>query len=516
MTLQPSSRHAAWRHPRRFVAAITAGVIALGLAACSGTPAADSTGDAIYRIPITDPGTDIDPLTVADYNAMLIAGLASEGLISLDSSGTLVPRLATDWAPSDDGLSWTITVREGANFNDGTPVTAEDVAETFTTITADDSTSPGKSSFDGLVDSVAVGDTDGTVVFTLLRPYSDFPRLLTGANTAILPAGYVPGNWLDNPIGAGQFVLDEYVVGQSATYSKNPEYWDADSIQIDGVELKVYADAQASILALQAGEIDRLTVTSEVLSAIDADQYNTIDSGYNKFDGIFPNQSVAPFDDPTIREALAWAIDRKGLIDSVYNGTADLANDTVYFPDYGVQPEGLEQREQDLDKVAALLDGRTVSFAITTASQLFGEVLQQQLNAVPGFKVTLDVLTDEEYYADSADSPWLNAPLTVTNWAVRGPSEYIGLIFKSDAVWNASHYANPELEAASTAFDATTDDAERQELVNEIAAIQWNDLAVIIPAFSKAQVLQDKRVQGDFPGALDFFTGYSFKGISIT
>ncbi|MFB6610300.1 ABC transporter substrate-binding protein [Agromyces sp. NPDC056379] len=499
---------------RTLLAAATAALVA-PLAACASTGATDAGGaDAIYRIPISDPGAEIDPLTVADYNGMLIAGLASEGLISLDAEGELVPRLATAWEASADGLTWTVDLREGAVFNDGEPVVAEDVVSTFETITADDSVSPGKSSFDGLLDTVTAVD-DGTVAFGLVRPFSDFPRLLTGANTSILPAGYTPGDWLENPVGAGQFLLEDYTVGEAATFVKNPDYWNADEILVDGVELKVYADEQAKTLAFQAGELDRINVTSDVLASVDASKFDTISSGYNKFDGIFLNQEAAPFDDPSVREALAWAIDRAALVDDVYSGNADVANDVLYFPDYPVQPAGVEQREQDLDEVAELLDGRTVQFAITTDNQLFGEVLQQQLNAVDGFDVELDLLTSEQYYADGEDSPWLNAPLTVTNWAVRSPSQYIGLIFADGAAWNASHYANPAIEAASAAFDASTDEAERQARVDEIAGIQWSDLAVIVPTFSKAQVLQNPRVHGDFAGALDFYTGFSFAGISI-
>ncbi|GAB3576089.1 ABC transporter substrate-binding protein [Leifsonia lichenia] len=500
--------------------AATIAATALLLAGCaSSTPAATSTAggaSGVYRIPITDPGGDIDPLTAADYNAMLLTGLASEGLISLNAKGTLVPRLATSWKPSDDGLSWTVKLRAGAEFNDGKPVTAKDVVSTFQAIIGPDSKSPGKSSFDGILTSAAAGPDDESVVFTLARPFSDFPRLLTGANTAILPAGYTPGDWLKHPVGAGQFVLDQFTPGQGATFSRNPKYWDAKDIKVAGVELKVYSDTQAELLAFQAAEIDRIDQSSEVAAAVKASDYTEVSSGYNKFDGIFLNVTAAPFTDPKVRQAVAWAIDRKGLVKNVYGGNAVVANDTTYFPDYPVQPEGLTQREKDAGKVADLLGGKTVSFDITTDNKLYGEVLQQQLNAVPGFTVGLKVLTSAQYYADGADSPWLNAPLTITNWAVRAPSQYISLIFTAGAAWNASHYSNPQLEATSAAYDKATDEATRQKLVNQIASTQWNDLAVIVPTIAKAKVLQNKRVHGQFPGALDFYTGYSFAGITIT
>lgn len=499
---------------RSALAASTVVLLAFGLGACASAGEADDTEAAVYRLPITDPGSEIDPLLESNQNALAITGLVTEPLVSLDKEGELDARLATEWSASDDGLTWTITLREGAVFNDGAPVTADDVAATFDAIIAEDSLSPGRTAFAGVLDSVtAVGDD--TVEFALLRPFSDFPLLLTGTNTGILPAGYEPGTWLDEPVGAGQFLLEDYEIGVGATYVKNPDYWNADAIELDGVELKIYGDPQASVLAFQAGEIDRIGLTVDVASTVDVSEYDLISSGYNRFDGLFLDVTTAPFDDPAAREAVAWAIDREGLVDAVYEGNADVANDTTFFPDYSPQPAGLEQRAQDLDRVASLLAGRTLAFTITTANQLLGEVLQQQLNAVPGFDVGLEVLSTEAYYAEGDASPWLTAPVTATNWAKRVPSQYVSLIYAGASSWNASHYDGRELEELAARFDATTDPDERQELADRIAEIQWTDVPVVIPAYSKSQALQNPRVHGEFVGAVDFYTGYNFAGISI-
>jgi peptide/nickel transport system substrate-binding protein len=511
-----------YRHRHRALitafAASTVLVITAALTACSGTVAdgnvAPASERSVYRLPIGDPASEIDPLTEADQYALAITGLVTEPLVSLDAKGELDARLATRWVPSDDGMTWTVELRPGAEFNDGSPVTAADVAATFAAITDEDSLSPGRSAFVGILDSITTAD-DHTVEFHLLRPFSDFPLLLTGTNTGILPADYEQGTWLDNPLGAGQFLLEEYVIGKGATYVKNPNYWNAEAIELDGVELKIYGDMQAQLLAFQAGEIDRIGLTSEVAATVDVSEYDVVSSGYNRFDGLFFDVTSPPFDDTTIRQAVAWAIDRPALIEAVYEGNADVANDTVFFPDYRPQPSGLEQRERNLDRVEQLLAGRTVAFTITTAYQLFGEVLQQQLNAVPGFDVQLEVMSSEEFYADSDSTPWLHAPVTATNWAKRGPSQYLSLVFATGAPWNASHYSNPILERAAAQFDETTDATERQQLADEIAAIQWTDVPVVIPAYSKSQALQSRRVAGEFVGALDFYAGYNFAGISI-
>ncbi|MCK8468765.1 ABC transporter substrate-binding protein [Microbacterium sp. KSW4-16] len=499
--------------PRALVVLAVGTLAVAGLTACGPAAAPEDKPSAVYRMPITDPATEIDPFLASNYSALAITGLVTEPLVSLDAEGALNARLAKAWEPSDDGLTWTVTLREGARFNDGTPVTADDVVATFGAIISESSLSPGRTAFVGVLDDLTATAHD-TVEFSLLRPFSDFPLLLTGTNTGILPAGYETGTWLEEPVGAGQFLLEDYTVGVGATYVKNPDYWNADAIDLDGVELRIFDDMQAAALAFQVGEIDRIGLTAEVAGAIDVADYDLISSGYNRFDGIVLDVASAPFDDRSVREALAWAVDREALVDDVYEGNADVANDTVFFPDHVPQPQGLTQRQQDLDRVADLLAGRTVSFTITTPNQLLGEVLQQQLNAVDGFEVGLEVLTAEAYYGGDP-APWLSAPVTATSWAKRVPSQYLSLVYATGSAWNASHYANSALDELTAEFDAATDEVERQELTDRIAEIQWTDVPVVIPAFSKSQALQNPRVQGEFVGAVDFYTGYNFAGISV-
>lgn len=468
----------------------------------------------VYRVPISAPGSEIDPLTASDQYALAITGLVTEPLVSLDADGELHPRLATEWSASPDGLTWTVNLRPEARFNDGEPVTAADVAWTFESIIDEDSPSPGQSAFAGVLEKVEAVD-ELSVHFELSRSFSDFPLLLTGPNTGIVPDGYTPGRWLEEPVGAGQFLLTDYTVEQGATYVKNPGYWNAEEILLDGVELKIYSDAQAQILAFQAGDIDRIGLTAEVASTVDLADYDVISSGFNRFDALVFDVTAPPFDDETARQAVAWAIDRPALIEAVYFGNADVANDTTFFPDYEPAPQGLQQRTQDLDRVEELRAGRTLSFTITTSYQLLGEVIQQQLNAVPGFEVSLDVMTTEEYYSDGDVTPWLQAPVTATSWAKRAPTQYLAALYAAGSDWNASNYDNPGLDELAARFDATTAPAERQALADEIGRIQWSEVPVIVPAYSKSQAVQSKGVEGEFAGPLDFYTGYDFSGISV-
>jgi peptide/nickel transport system substrate-binding protein len=515
VTIDLTSRR---RRLKRLALAAIASALALGLAACSTADTGSSSATGTYTLGLQEPDSTINPLTTSDYNAMFIVGLASEGLLSQDTDGKLEGRLAKSWSASSDGKTWTVTLRDGLEFSDGSSLTSKDVVATFDSITGKDSQSPGKSSFDGILQSVRA-DGDSTVEFALDKPYADFPYLLTGSNTTIQPAGFDPStNWAKKPVGAGQFVLSKYTAGQGVTFTKNPKYWDAKDVDLKGVDIKFYADDQAQLLAFQSGEIDQITSSPTVTATLQGSAHKSTKPYYNKFDGIFIDVTKAPFDDPKVREAFAYALDRKEIVQTVYGGDAAVGNDTTFFPSSAIQPEGLDQRSQDPAKVKELLGGKTVSFEITTldSEKALAQVVQQQLEAVGGFTVTLKVLTSAQYYADGDDTPWLNAPVTITNWAQRLPAQYVDLIYRSGAVWNASKYSSPELEDLVDQYESTTSESERQDLADRIATIEWTDLPVIVPAFASTKYILQDRVTGTFRSGQDFPGGFDFRGIGVT
>ncbi|MDH2416298.1 ABC transporter substrate-binding protein [Nocardioides sp. CER19] len=512
---------------RRALGTTLAVIVAVSLAACgssgsSSSSAPSGAGEAasggVYNLPLQAPQGAIDPFTVADYNSMFIVGLANAQLVNKDPKGKLVGQLASSWTSSKDGLSWTFELRPGAEFSDGKPVTPADVVWTFDQILAPKSTSPAASSFTGTLKSVAAASSGKAVVFTLAKPYSDFPYLLTGANTWILPANTSAEDWIEHPVGAGEFTIEKYTPGQGVTYKKNPHYWDASAIRLDGIEAKFFSDQQSQQLAFQSGEVDQLANTPE--SQIGSTQHRVDTSGWEKFDGLVFDVTKAPFDDVKVRQAIAWSLDREQIATSVYQNDAAVANDVATFPDYAVQPQGLTQREPDVDQAKQLLAGLStpIKFTITTytSEQNLAQAIQQQLDATGLFKVSLDVQSSGSYYASGDNSPWLSAPVTITDWADRLPSQLASLLYAKDSSWNASKYANPQLEGLVNQYDSTTDASARQDLADQIAQIEWNDVPVVITAFAKNVLLLSPKVKGDFANGQNFDGGFDFRGISVS
>ncbi len=483
----------------------------------SPSAAASAGSGGVYNLGLITPEGNINPLTTANFNTMEIVGLASAQLIIESTSGKLEPQLATSWTPSANKLAWTIALRPNLKFSNGQPLTANDVVATFDSIISPKSESPAQSSFAGIVKSVAAGPNGQSVIFTLDEPYSDFPYLLTGANTWILPAGFNANNWINDPVGAGQFILQKYTPGQGVTYTKNPYYWDASAVDLSGIDAKFYSDDQSELLAFQSGEIDQITSDPTIVAALGT-SYRQEREGYAKFDGIVFNVTKAPFNSENVRQAVAWALNRQAIVQVAYSGDATVGDDYATFPDYGVQPQGVPVRDQNDAKVKQLLGGRTISFTITTyqGEQTLAELVQQELEATGSFNVKLDVMTEAQYYAGTTVSPWLDSPVTITDWADRLPAQLYSLMYAAGSAWNASHYADSQLGTLNTEFEATTSAAQRQSLANQIALIEWTDVPVIIAAFEENDVYLSNAVQGTFPNGQDFSGGFDFRGISVT
>ena len=515
---------------RRAGGLATAGAaLALMLSACgsSSSPlsssssggtqtATNAASGGTYNLGLITPTGTIDPLTTTQSDAMFAVGLASAQLIIASPAGKLQPQLATSWTESSDKLSWTVALRSGLKFSNGQPLTAKDVVSTFDNILGPKSQSPAKSSFTGIVKSVSGSGT--SVVFHLDAPYSDFPYLLTGANTWILPAGFKDTNWINDPVGAGQFILEKYTPGQGITYKKNPNYWDAAAVKVAGINATFYSDNQSELLAFQGGQIDQINSGDDpAIASTLGTGYRQQRAGYAKFDGLVFNVTKAPFNDVNVRQAVAWALNRAAIVKTVYSGNAAIGNDVATFPNYAVQPQGLSARSASPAKVKQLLAGRKISFTITTYTneQTYAQLIQQELEATGSFTVKLDVLTEAAYYANGSNSPWLTAPATLTDWADRLPGQLYSLIYAAGSSWNASHYASSQLGKLVNEYEAATTTTARQTLANQIGKLEWADVPVVIAAFAENDVYVRNAVRGTFANGEDFPGGFDFRGISV-
>ncbi|MFC7387030.1 ABC transporter substrate-binding protein [Sphaerisporangium rhizosphaerae] len=490
---------------RRFLAGSgAAGLLAL-VAACSGG-AGTSTGvnagpsgslpstpkrGGVLRAGSSPPPTAVDPVTMYDGTAIAIAQLVADYLIWLDRDYKLVPRLAEAWSAKDGGKIWSFTLREGVVFSDGTPLDAEVVKASFDRLLDPKSKSAALSAFDTVLAQGGVRVKDPrTVVFTLERPFSDFPYLVSAGNynALILKKDYA-GDFTAKPIGTGPFVLASYDPAKGATFTRNPRYWDRGKPYLDGVEVKFYADDQADLLALQGGDVDaQLLSIPALVNPLKGVGDITVDRVEGTgFTALTLRVDQAPFDRKEVRQAVAYALDRPGVNATTYDGVGALANDHLFAALFPAAPADIPQRAKDPAKVASLLAAAGVaklSFPLTfdPPGKDYALIIQNQLKQV-GIEVTLDQRTSADFYGgdQEKDTPWLFSPATLVRWAGRAvPSQFIIPMVKSGGVWNGSKYANPVLDAAATAYDGATTDTARKAQAEIIARTLYEDVPVII------------------------------------
>lgn len=228
--------------------------------------------------------------------------------------------LATDYTCSEDGLTWTVTIRDDVKFTDGEALTAEDVAFTYNTVKAESSVND----FTMLKEAVATDDT--TVVFHMETPYSIWPY--TMAIVGIVPQHAYDENYGQNPIGSGRYVMKQWDKGQQVIFEANPDYYgDAPSIQKLTV---LFMEEDAALAAAMAGQVDvahtAAAYSDEAIEGYQLESVASVDNrGFN-----LPATPATDVDGPAVgndftsdvqvRRAINLAIDRKEMIEHVLNG----------------------------------------------------------------------------------------------------------------------------------------------------------------------------------------------------
>ncbi|WP_131771135.1 ABC transporter substrate-binding protein [Candidatus Protofrankia californiensis] len=506
---------------RGLLAGTGAGGLAALLAACggstsdAGTTASSSSSAAVGKrggtvtLSVPPPPTSLDPVTMYDGTAIALVQLVADYLIWLDSDFRLQPRLATAWNSSDAGRTWSFTIRQGVVFSDGTPLDAATVKASFDRLLDPANKSAALSAFDTVLKAggVLLAGSD-TVVFHLERPFSEFPYLVSAGNynALILKSDYQLGTFAQKAIGTGPFLLNSYDTGTGASFTRNPKYWDSGKPYLDGVKATFYKDRQADLLALQSGAVDGQILSDAGLvgpvaggNSIAVDKVNS--TGLIAFT---LRVDKPPFTKKEVRQAVAYALDRPGVLTSVHNGVGVLGNDHLFAPSFSSAPTDLQQRAKDEAKVRTLLAAAGVDHLRFTLSfdppnKSYALVIQDQLKQV-GITVDLDQQTSGAFYGgdQNTDTPWLFTTANLVGWAGRPTaSQFIIPMVKSQGVWNGSKYANPVVDAATAAYDAATDPAERKKQAEIIVRALNEDVPVIISVWNGAvRAYRTDRVKG--------------------
>ena len=328
--------------------ALTAGL----LAGCDGqentattpTPAADKDSVVIAMGPTSEPEAGFDPAYGWGAGEHVHEPLIQSTLTVTNTDLTIGYDLATDVQASDNGLTWTVKIRDDVKFTDGQPLTASDVAFTYNTVKAASSVN------DFTMLDYAEATDDTTVVFHMVTPFSIWPY--TMAIVGIVPEhAYDAATYGSNPIGSGRYILKQWDKGQQVILEANPDYY-GEAPKLKQVTI-LFMEEDAAFLAVQAGQVD-LAYTSATYSdqspaGYSLAAYDSVDNrGFN-----LPVIEGTLTGDVLVRRAINIGVDRQEMIDNVLNGYGTPAYSVCdQMPWYNPA----SQVDYDPEGAAALLD----------------------------------------------------------------------------------------------------------------------------------------------------------------
>jgi peptide/nickel transport system substrate-binding protein len=352
------------------IAASTVAVVAL--AGCTGA-ASGGEKDTTLTIAINTPPITLDPARAATGASLNFVVPAYASLLEQGADGVIVGGLADEFGyVGDDNTTFEISLRDGVKFADGTPITAEDVVASIEYFRSQGGQA---AQYFAALEMTAL-DED-TVEITSATPNPVIPDLLTPqylGGAIISPAGLeTPEALGESTFGAGPYVLDgeQTVSGDTYVYTPNENYWDQSGIRYESITIRVIANANSAVQALQSGQIDFLQSNAEGAAAVANDENITVVSAPSIWAGFFildrDGGLVPALADERVRQALNFAVDREAITQAVYGdfGTPTEQPTVSGFDGYDTSLEGTYAYDPDqareLLEEAGYADGLTIT-----------------------------------------------------------------------------------------------------------------------------------------------------------
>jgi peptide/nickel transport system substrate-binding protein len=465
--------------------------------------------------PTLDPVKSTSTPTTSPVNILYAVFSA---LVYTDApSGEVEMGLAESLESDDGGTTWTLTLREGLEFSDGTPFDAAAVEYNWDRITDPANGSPALTRMDDIASYEVVDPLTLTIV--LAAPDNQFPRLVAGplthigSPTAIEAAGEDFGS---APVGAGPFVFAEWVRNDHLTLDRNPSYWDAPRPYVDEVVVRWNPDESGQALrSFQADEADLMFVRSNIQVADEAEEggASVLRIAAASAYGLFMNQSIDGLGDQRVREAFALALDRDVISQTVYG--IDTAPKGLFNEDTDFYDPANDYPAQDLAQAQDLIDdyidetGQEIDLVYTTSAgyavqQKLAEVIQQQLQELDGVSVEIVPLETAVIIQENNAGRGELGGLSIQGlW----PDPALYDQFHTEGVQNNIAYSSDVLDEAldRAHSEASTDD--QVAAYQEAAAAILDDMAYVPLRASVYGLVHHPNVQG--------VQGFSDSGLQV-
>jgi peptide/nickel transport system substrate-binding protein len=451
----------------------------------------------------------LDPAGSLAQPSDIVTALAIyDQLIAYDPSGKLIPNLATEWSSSDDLKDWTIKLRSGINFTDGTPFNAAAVKAQFDRF-RDPATNCTCAPTVAQITSVDAPNPT-TVVFHLNAPNAFWANTLAGtlgfmeSPTAVQKYG---ADYARHPVGTGPFTLQSY---DSLILKKNPNYWKKDDKgnklpYLDQIKIEPIPDTKVRLQSLRAGDIDMFQTadTDNIVQVLKSHENFKVQkvTGTSSTIVLF-NLKKPPFDDIRMRQAFAYALNRT-QINNVQYGGARQESYSAYNPGSPFYTKAGEQPHYNLAKAKQLVaelkkDGKSTSFTEicipTDESRRVLTIVQQQMKAA-GIKVD-NQFKDQGAYVNQIFSKSGNYQAGCFRSPQTATPDGLHDALITGGSGNVMFYSNKTVDKELGEIRATTDVAQQTKLVKQVQVQAAKDLPVLQLLFDLFGNIYNEKVSG--------------------
>ena len=451
-------------------------------AAATTTAAKPGKTGGILKVGINQDVVGLDPHTTNATASLHVIEHIYSGLLRFNEKLEILPDVAESYTVTDP-TTYTFKLRKGVKFHNGREMKAEDVKYSLNRIKDPATASPRASNF-APITGIETPD-DYTVVIKLKAPYAPLLSVLADVTSAIVPKEVVDANGgkLDKvAVGTGPFKFKEYVPNTRIVLEKNPDYFVQGEPYLDGIQFIPIPDDTARSTAVRTGTVDLIEYApAKDLPLYKGDSKITVfGDGNNNVRFLAFNLTVKPFDNPKVRQAIAWAIDRGQVLEAAVSGAGTPLDAGPFLPSFW---PGLQTPiyKQDLTKAKALLseagypNGFTAKLKNTPTYSFLGNagiVVQEQLKAIG---INFEIVS-EEWSVFLKDYLGKNFEAVVSGYsAFADPHLPMDNYYVTGRPNNFMSYSNPEFDKLIDQASQITDQAQRAKLYQQAQTILAND-----------------------------------------
>jgi peptide/nickel transport system substrate-binding protein len=398
----------------------------------------------------------MDPHLQWDTESYAVYRNIFDNLITRDVSGKIVPQVAAAWHYADP-LTLVFDLRTDIAFQDGSKLTAEDVAFSVRRITNPEFKSPQLSQFDQIASAEITGPAQVT-----LHTKTPYPVLLAQlVKLSIVPKAYVEKlgdqKFNQEPMGSGPYRLRTWQRGVQSVADANDAYWRGKP-PFRSVIFRAVPDTSTRIADLRAGRADitRGLSPDDAVALKSESALKVLAVAAERIAYLFINPQAGPTKDKRIRQAIAMAVDRDTIISALQQGFAKPVNIVLPPVDFGYV-EDIKPWPYDPARARALVkeagaEGATIPFLTEAVQQMLGEI---------GLKVEITMVDQPTYLRRRQGTPEEAGSLSQGRWscACQDADGVIWPLFHTGSIW--SKFSNAEFDAETDAARSTLDDAER-------------------------------------------------------